>query len=243
MRKTRETRNCKVCDKPFETHQYLIKKGYGVTCSSKCRGALMIKSESNCKCATCGKEFRKRPDRLFEKNYCSEKCSRAARVGAVFSDESRKRMSESAKGKIVSEETRMKISIANSAKRPWQKSRSTPQSRAIVSAKLKGRPKSQETVAKIIATKKAFYDRVGRKTSENIRIRKSKEYSLWRTAVYQRDSYACVWCGKIGGRLNADHIKPFSKYPALRFAIDNGRTLCEPCHMKTDTFGGKSINK
>ena len=69
------------------------------------------------------------------------------------------------------------------------------------------------------------------------RIRKSKEYRLWREAVFERDDYTCVFCGDIGGSLNADHIKRFSDYPELRFAIDNGRTLCVDCHKKTGTYG------
>lgn len=67
-------------------------------------------------------------------------------------------------------------------------------------------------------------------------IRNSLEYRLWRTAVFERDHYTCRFCGKKGGRLNADHIKPFADYPELRFAIDNGRTLCEDCHKKTPTY-------
>jgi hypothetical protein len=63
-----------------------------------------------------------------------------------------------------------------------------------------------------------------------------KEYKLWRTAVFERDNYTCIWCGKRGGNLQADHIKPWALYPELRYAIDNGRTLCVECHKTTDTF-------
>jgi len=68
-------------------------------------------------------------------------------------------------------------------------------------------------------------------------IRKSKEYKLWRIAVFERDKYTCIWCGERGGKLHADHIKPFALYPKLRLAIDNGRTLCVSCHKTTDTYG------
>ena len=76
------------------------------------------------------------------------------------------------------------------------------------------------------------------------KIMNSEEYKLWRTAVFERDNYTCIWCGdNRGNNLNADHIKPFALFPELRFAIDNGRTLCEDCHKKTNTYGCKVWNK
>lgn len=69
----------------------------------------------------------------------------------------------------------------------------------------------------------------------NIGIRKSIEMKLWRESVFQRDNWTCMWCGKRGGRLVADHIQLFSLFPELRFAIDNGRTLCRECHIKRHT--------
>lgn len=77
-------------------------------------------------------------------------------------------------------------------------------------------------------------------SSENEIARKRVEYRLWRAAVFLRDNYTCQMCGKRGGTLNADHIKPFAYYPDLRYAIDNGRTLCFICHIKTDTWGGRA---
>lgn len=79
-------------------------------------------------------------------------------------------------------------------------------------------------------------------TPEHKLIRRSPEYKEWRTKVFERDNYTCVQCKAkcVEGFkviLEADHIKPFAKFPELRFDLDNGRTLCQPCHRKTDTWG------
>lgn len=69
-------------------------------------------------------------------------------------------------------------------------------------------------------------------TPINKALRETFEYEEWRTKVFERDLYTCQGCGKIGGWLEADHIKPFALYPELRLEISNGRTLCKPCHKK-----------
>lgn len=116
---------------------------------------------------------------------------------------------------------------------------------------LRGRKLSDETKAKmrIIAIKNKNRPPVRRGedshfwkggiTPINEKIRKSVEYALWRKAIFERDKYACIFCGKKGGELHADHIKPFAFFPELRFAIDNGRTLCRECHKKTPTYGSR----
>ena len=69
------------------------------------------------------------------------------------------------------------------------------------------------------------------------RERQSAAGRAWRLAVFERDDWTCQICGARGAELNADHIKPFALFPELRFDVDNGRTLCVPCHRKTDTYG------
>ena len=77
-------------------------------------------------------------------------------------------------------------------------------------------------------------------TPERRAIRVSLEYKIWRRAVFERDDWTCVWCGRRGVVIHADHIKPFAYFPELRFAIDNGRTLCRECHLTTETYAGRA---
>lgn len=72
-------------------------------------------------------------------------------------------------------------------------------------------------------------------------IRRSVEYKLWREAVFKRDDWTCTECKIRGTELHPDHIKPFALFPKLRFELSNGRTLCVPCHKKTDTYGYKKM--
>jgi len=86
---------------------------------------------------------------------------------------------------------------------------------------------------------KNHYNWQGGITSENKRLRNSLQMKEWRQKVFERDNYTCQECHKRGVHLHADHIKPFSKFPELRFELSNGRTLCIPCHEKTPTYKGR----
>jgi transposase len=59
--------------------------------------------------------------------------------------------------------------------------------------------------------------------------RKHLQYRLWREVVLQKDCYICQKCGS-SKNLQAHHIYNIADYPELRYAIDNGITLCKRCH-------------
>ena len=74
---------------------------------------------------------------------------------------------------------------------------------------------------------------------------KGDEYKLWRKSVFERDGYRCLICGKVGGRLNAHHIRSWKDFPELRFDVDNGMTMCQSCHYlvkkETPLFAIKKV--
>lgn len=65
---------------------------------------------------------------------------------------------------------------------------------------------------------------------ENKKQRSGYKYKDWRKAVFIRDNYTCVCCGKRGGELHAHHIENFSSNEEKRLDISNGVTMCFNCH-------------
>lgn len=54
------------------------------------------------------------------------------------------------------------------------------------------------------------------------------DYKNWRKAILSRDK-KCQLCGT-HEKLQAHHIKTWSRFPSLRYALDNGVALCVKCH-------------
>jgi 5-methylcytosine-specific restriction endonuclease McrA len=167
----------------------------------------------------------------------------------------------------MTEETKRKISESLKGHRNFTKSgwKHTKEAREKIAKFRIGTKLSEEHKAKVRKNHARFW--LGKKLSDEIRknmrlacikrfgslrsdnhaIRNQLEYKLWRRAVFQRDNFKCIFCGfKSKGKkpsdIQADHIKPFASFPELRFAIDNGRTLCVPCHRTTDTWGNHKKN-
>lgn len=159
------------------------------------------------------------------------------------SPETRKKLSEAHKGKktgIITSGCFKKGII------PWNKGiKHSPEViKKMTKAKL-GKKHTDEHKRKIGEAHKGSKSHYwkGGITSEVRTLRSSAKYRDWRMTVFARDFFTCQICQQVGGKLNAHHIKSFSRNKDLRFNINNGITLCEACHKKTDTFGGKGNKK
>lgn len=60
---------------------------------------------------------------------------------------------------------------------------------------------------------------------------KDPQYKEWRQKIYARDNHCCRWpgCSK-KKKLQAHHIYRWADFPALRYHIFNGITLCKTHH-------------
>ena len=172
------------------------------------------------------------------------------------SEETKEKMRKSHIGKKLSKEHRESLK----GRIPWNKDKK--ETRPDVLKKL-----SQSAIGKHIGEKNPNYQKFGKKhpcwkenkvQSLKSQIRATFKYRQWRSDVFQRDSFICVWCGfSKGNILEADHIIPFAdiliknEITTLEQAleceelwnINNGITLCRKCHEKTYNWGKRGKNR
>jgi hypothetical protein len=88
-------------------------------------------------------------------------------------------------------------------------------------------------------------------------VRRMREYTTWREEVFKRDNFTCQMCGINNCYVTAHHIISFTSLLKdnniksvadarkcdVLWDINNGKTLCEPCHEKTDNYKGRAQGK
>lgn len=174
-------------------------------------------------------------------------------VGFKISEITREKLSKKAllngnkpsfAGRKHTEESKLRMSLSRKGITAWNKGlKWSPEVLKKLSNSHKGYKMPLETrIKKSLAQKGAKGSNWrGGITKINKLERNSLKMKLWREAVFKRDNYTCQACGKRGIELQADHELPFAHFPDLRYEILNGRTLCVPCHKKTDTWGRSDL--
>ncbi len=187
-------------------------------------------------CLICNKDFKTYSSRIRigKGKYCSKECSFKSLVGHVSPK----------KGVKLTSEQKKKMNI-NGLKLGWgwNKGKQMPTLKNHTHGFKKGFIPWNKGLKGFLGGIKHWNWKNGISKinkPERVFMMSTFEYKLWRQSVFTRDNFTCIWCGQIRGNIEADHIKSWRDYPELRFAIDNGRTLCHNCHVKTDSYGYKN---
>ncbi len=159
-----------------------------------------------------------------------------AKRGISNSKESREKMRKAHLGIKLSEKHRNQISKGLMGNKYCLGKHATEKTRIKLSNVRKGKTyqeiygdRWEEEIKKRRLSHLKRWDKIGRKVYKRPKHANSG-YNVWRSRVYKRDNFTCCICHKIGGILNAHHIKSFAKFSELRYNIDNGITLCMGCH-------------
>lgn len=59
--------------------------------------------------------------------------------------------------------------------------------------------------------------------------------TTFRENTFIRDDYTCVWCKTKEGQFDAHHIFERRLWPDEGYYLENGATLCEPCHRLAES--------
>lgn len=177
-----------------------------------------------------------------------------------LSEKTKHKISETKKKKYANGEIKLSPTCFKKGTVPWDKGKKCPQISLALTGKkrsLESRQRQSKSRTGIIAGPQSIETRIkiglpqrgennhnwnGGITPENHKIRNSIETRLWRESVFARDNWVCQKCSVKGGNLHPHHIKNFAEWIELRFAIDNGITLCEMCHKLFHSKFGRKKN-
>lgn len=156
--------------------------------------------------------------------------------GHIVTEETRKKISIKNKGLKRSEEYSKKISLQRKGRPAWNKGKTgtiSDKGKKSIGNIWRGKHLPKKTRLKMSLSHKGdkctFWK--GGIAVINYGIRKSYEYGIWRSEIFERDNFTCQICNNYGQRLNAHHIKKFSNNHEKRMDSDNGITLCKSCHF------------
>lgn len=167
---------------------------------------------------------------------------------------------------VHTERTKAKQSLVKAGSSHPQYGKKRPEHSEKMRIKMKGRTFSEDVRSRMSKAKNGKWGGkfIGpdhpnwlppeqRKSPLYKQIRDCVKMQEWRKSIFQKDDYTCQTCWKRGGTLNADHIKQFAlilkenEVKTLEDSLScselwdlaNGRTLCNDCHRKTETFARK----
>ena len=133
---------------------------------------------------------------------------------------------------IFTETHRVNLSKANKGQIPWIKGkRQTPEHiEKRVNARIKN-----GTTSKITAPRgeNHYLWKIDRTQLKKKDERNDMAYKEWRMNVFKRDRFVCrIKNLQCLGKIRAHHILPWSKFPELRYEVNNGITLCQFHHPR-----------
>lgn len=194
-------------------------------CSRKCHRDYLASTVPKVTCLVCGKQFPKGPSSNANK-FCSRHCHHEY----LRSGRDNERLRHNLR---LTPEAIQKWRQSMEGRRAWNKG-----------VKLSDLHRKHLSEAHLLSDKQRGERHPrwrGGLGNENYQLRHSFIYRQWRLSVFKRDDFTCQRCGVRGCFIEAHHLKSFCKHPELRFDVNNGVTLCVPCHARLDVYRKQTL--